>query len=158
MAEKLLTVGEVAQRLRMRPETVRVWLREGRLRGTRLRADKLGWRVPEAEVERVLDTASTTPSPPADALAARDATAAAREALHALLDALPPQSLAGAARLLRLQVGADSELPPVLRDAPIDDEPATDEDRAAMAEAYAAIAAGRTVSHTEARRRLLGTS
>jgi excisionase family DNA binding protein len=55
--ERMLKVSEVAARLQMHPETVRVWLRDGRLRGVRLggaRADKLGWRIPESEVERVL--------------------------------------------------------------------------------------------------------
>ncbi|MHB8577845.1 MAG: helix-turn-helix domain-containing protein [Dehalococcoidia bacterium] len=55
--EEFLTVRDVARRLRMQPETVRVWLRDGRLRGVRLPADKLGWRIPESEVHRLLSVA-----------------------------------------------------------------------------------------------------
>jgi excisionase family DNA binding protein len=51
---RLLTVAEVAERLRTHPETVRRWMREGKLRGVRLGGPKLGWRVAEAELERFL--------------------------------------------------------------------------------------------------------
>ena len=54
---RLLTVAEVAERLRTHPETVRRWMREGRLRGVRLGGPKLGWRVAEAELERFLTDA-----------------------------------------------------------------------------------------------------
>ena len=53
----------------------------------------------------------------------------------------------------------DSEDDPVLkalRDAPSDDEPLTEEDLAALEEAYEDLAHGRVVAHEEARRRLLG--
>ena len=58
MAERLLRVAEVASRLDMHEETVRVWLRDGKLRGVRMGGDKLGWRIPESEIERV-----TAPKP-----------------------------------------------------------------------------------------------
>jgi excisionase family DNA binding protein len=51
---RLLTVAEIAERLRTHPETVRRWMREGKLRGVRLGGPKLGWRVAEAELERFL--------------------------------------------------------------------------------------------------------
>ena len=51
---QLLTVAEVAGRLRTHPETVRRWMRDGKLRGIRLGGPKLGWRVAEAELERFL--------------------------------------------------------------------------------------------------------
>ena len=55
MAEdRLLTVPEVADRLRLKPETIRRWLRSGRLRGISLGSDHAGWRVRESEVERLL--------------------------------------------------------------------------------------------------------
>jgi excisionase family DNA binding protein len=55
MAEdRLLTVAEVAERLRLKPETVRRWLRSGRLRGISLGSDHAGWRVRESEIERLL--------------------------------------------------------------------------------------------------------
>ena len=52
--QRLLTVREVAERIRSSPETVRRWLRAGKLRGFRLGGTKLGYRVPEGELERFL--------------------------------------------------------------------------------------------------------
>lgn len=54
MNERLLTVREVADRLRSSPETVRRWLRQGKLRGFRPGGTKLGYRVPESELQRFL--------------------------------------------------------------------------------------------------------
>ena len=55
MAEdELLTVVEVAHRLKLSRETVRRWLRDGKLRGVRF-SDSGGWRVRASEVERLLD-------------------------------------------------------------------------------------------------------
>lgn len=51
---ELLTVTEVAERVRVSPELVRRWLRQGRLRGVRLGGTRLGWRIPEAELDRFL--------------------------------------------------------------------------------------------------------
>jgi excisionase family DNA binding protein len=53
-AERLLTVAEVAERVRANPQTVRLWLRTGRLKGVRPGGTKLGWRIPQGEVERLL--------------------------------------------------------------------------------------------------------
>jgi excisionase family DNA binding protein len=52
--EAMLTVAEVAARLRINPETVRVWLRSGKLKGFRPGGHKIGYRIPESEVRRVL--------------------------------------------------------------------------------------------------------
>jgi excisionase family DNA binding protein len=52
--ERLLTVREVADRLRASPETVRRWLRHGKLRGFRPGGTKLGYRVTESELQRFL--------------------------------------------------------------------------------------------------------
>jgi excisionase family DNA binding protein len=52
--QRLLTVREVAERIRSSPETVRRWLRQGKLRGFRPGGTKLGYRVPEAELDRFL--------------------------------------------------------------------------------------------------------
>lgn len=52
--ERFLTVLEVAERLRMNPETIRVWLRDGRLRGVRPGGKRAGWRIPDSEVRRIL--------------------------------------------------------------------------------------------------------
>jgi excisionase family DNA binding protein len=51
---RLLTVREVAERIRSSPETVRRWLRQGKLRGFRPGGTKLGYRVSEAELQRFL--------------------------------------------------------------------------------------------------------
>jgi excisionase family DNA binding protein len=55
--DEMLTVDAVARRLSVRPEAVRSWLRERRLRGVRLGGTKLGWRVSPAEVERFVNEA-----------------------------------------------------------------------------------------------------
>jgi excisionase family DNA binding protein len=53
------TVKEVAERLRLNPETVRVWLRTGRLRGVLLGGRKSGYRIPGSEVQRLLTLGNT---------------------------------------------------------------------------------------------------
>jgi excisionase family DNA binding protein len=60
--ERLLTVREVAERIRTSPQTVRRWLQQGRLRGFRPGGTKLGYRVREADLQHFLD--QTTESPP----------------------------------------------------------------------------------------------
>jgi excisionase family DNA binding protein len=52
--DRLLTVKEVAERLRANPQTVRRWLREGKLNGVMPGGEKLGYRIPESEVRRLL--------------------------------------------------------------------------------------------------------
>ena len=52
--EPMLTVAEVAERLRVHPETVRIWLRQGKLKGVRLGGTKAGYRIPASEVNRLL--------------------------------------------------------------------------------------------------------
>jgi excisionase family DNA binding protein len=52
--EELLTVEEVAGRLKVHPETVRRWLREGRLDGYRI-SRKGGWRVRPESITRMLE-------------------------------------------------------------------------------------------------------
>ena len=58
--QRLLTVREVAERIRSSPETVRRWLRQGKLRGFRPGGTKLGYRVPEAELDRFLSASDYT--------------------------------------------------------------------------------------------------
>jgi excisionase family DNA binding protein len=53
--EELLTVDEFAARLKVHPETVRIWLRKGRLRGSRPGGTRLGWRIPAGELQRVVE-------------------------------------------------------------------------------------------------------
>ena len=47
MDERLLTVEEVAERLKVHPESVRRWLRDGTLTG-HLVTRRAGWRIPES--------------------------------------------------------------------------------------------------------------
>ena len=61
-SERLLTVPEVAERLRLHPDTVRRWLREGRIQGAMMGGRAGGYRVHESEVERV---AAEGPAPEA---------------------------------------------------------------------------------------------
>jgi excisionase family DNA binding protein len=65
--EELLTVEEVAARLKVHRETVRAWLRHGRLRGTRPGGTRLGWRIPASELERLLREGYPDTPPPAPA-------------------------------------------------------------------------------------------
>jgi excisionase family DNA binding protein len=60
--EPVLKVQEFADRVRIHPETVREWLRTGKIRGARPGGNRAGWRIPESEVARVL-----SPDRPADA-------------------------------------------------------------------------------------------
>jgi hypothetical protein len=70
-----------------------------------------------------------------------------KEKLHELVDQLDE----GAAReaLAYLQ---DLRLPRGVREAPIDDEPLSDEERAAIAAAHQQLVAGRVISDEEIRR------
>jgi hypothetical protein len=77
-----------------------------------------------------------------------------REALHALIDTLPDARLDAARRYLEtLRLGDDPVLL-ALMNAADDDEPETDEERAAVAEAYEDIRGGHTVSMEEIKREL----
>jgi hypothetical protein len=66
-----------------------------------------------------------------------------RDALHQLLDALPDEFLPIAEQ--RLAALRDDPLLRTLMAAPEDDEPLTDEDLAALAEARAELARGETI-------------
>jgi hypothetical protein len=79
-----------------------------------------------------------------------------RERLHSLVDTLPEGEMHVALRFLEF-LGTEESVPLwSLRDAPVDDEPLTAEDEAALAEAERDLANGRVVTHDEARRFLLG--
>ena len=72
-----------------------------------------------------------------------------KDDLHHLVDELDEDTAREALALLQ-----DLRLPRVLRDAPIDDEPETDEERAAVVEAEAAIARGDVVRDEDLDREL----
>src|SRR4051812_31899536 len=52
--DRLLTVAEVADWIRVHPETVRLWLRQGALRGFMPGGKRTGYRVRESELQRFL--------------------------------------------------------------------------------------------------------
>jgi len=62
MGNEWLTVVEVAQRLKVTEETVRRWLRSGKLHGKKLGPTKAGYRVASSEVDRLLGPESEAPS------------------------------------------------------------------------------------------------
>jgi hypothetical protein len=80
--------------------------------------------------------------------------ATSREEIHRLVGELPDEALAEAARALR-RVRAPRRRPSleeVIANAPVDDESLTDDERAAIAEARADLAADRLVSDEDIRR------
>jgi len=50
----LLTVADVAARLRVPPDRVRAWLKSGQLAGIRLGGRRTGWRITPAAVDAML--------------------------------------------------------------------------------------------------------
>ena len=54
MEEKLLTTEEVAARLHTTANTVRIWLRGGKLTGYRLGSARFGWRIKSSDVDSLL--------------------------------------------------------------------------------------------------------
>lgn len=62
MDQEFLTVEEASARLKVHEETIRRWLKAGRLRGT-LISRRAGWRIPAEDVHRVLTGESPMPAP-----------------------------------------------------------------------------------------------
>jgi excisionase family DNA binding protein len=62
-----LTLAEVADELRVNPSTVRSWVSQGRLPASR--AGQRKWLVRRSELERLIASAESTQSRPADARA-----------------------------------------------------------------------------------------
>jgi excisionase family DNA binding protein len=57
--DELLTVNQVAERLKLHPETIRRWIREGRLHAIKLVGrDRAGFRIRESEVARLTESPS----------------------------------------------------------------------------------------------------
>jgi len=54
MADRFITVQEAAEQLRVHPQTIRLWLREGKLRGRLIGGRKSGYRIPASEIDRLL--------------------------------------------------------------------------------------------------------
>ncbi len=50
-SERWYTVAQAAEELNVHPETLRDWLRRGRIRGTRINK-RVGWRIARSELDR----------------------------------------------------------------------------------------------------------
>lgn len=74
--------------------------------------------------------------------------------LHQLVDDLPESVLPEAERLLDALRNGDAKLPRAFRQALWDDEPVTEDERAAVAEAYEDIARGDVVADADLDREL----
>ena len=75
-----------------------------------------------------------------------------RTELHHLVDELPESEIAVAKRFLAYLRDVQDPVLQALLEAPEDDEPETEDERAAVAEAYKDLKAGRVVSHEEIKR------
>ena len=81
-------------------------------------------------------------------------TAEARTKLHGLIESLPSEDIPTALRILEALNSSSNSGPMALRDVPFDDEPETEEERAAVAEARREIEEGKGIPHDEVMRRL----
>ena len=75
-----------------------------------------------------------------------------KERLHQLIDALPESELGAAEHFLKALCKGDDLLLRILEEAPEDDEPETEEERAAVEEAWEDVKRGRLVSSEEIHR------
>jgi predicted transcriptional regulator len=80
-------------------------------------------------------------------------TAEARTKLHDLIESLTSDDVPTALRVLEALNSSSDFLPLALRDIPFDDEPETEEERAAVAESDRDIAEGRLIPHDEVLRK-----
>jgi hypothetical protein len=80
-------------------------------------------------------------------------TAEARTKLHDLIETLPSDDVPTALRFLETLNSTSDPVPLELRDIPFDDEPETEEERAAVAESDRDIAEGRLIPHDEVMRK-----
>ena len=77
-----------------------------------------------------------------------------RQRLHQLIDKLPDEQILAAERYLDSLCRDIHPVVRAMRSAPIDDEPLTDEDRAAIQEGRREIAAGHGIPNERIRRKL----
>ncbi len=80
-------------------------------------------------------------------------TAEARTKLHDLVESLPSEDVPTALRVLEALSSSSDPVPLALRDIPFDDEPETEAERAAVAEALRDIEEGRVIPHDEVMRK-----
>lgn len=64
--DRLFLVVEVAERLRVNPESIRRWIRQKKMRGVLLGGTRSGYRIAESEVERFIREGGRTPAPASD--------------------------------------------------------------------------------------------
>ena len=82
-------------------------------------------------------------------------SATVKDELHRLIDKLPETEVQAARRFLEFLCGmSEDPLAQVLRRAPVDDEPETPEERAAVEKALRQVERGETIPHEEVLRRL----
>jgi excisionase family DNA binding protein len=55
LAERFITVQDAAEQLQVHPQTIRVWLKTGKLKGSLIGGTKSGYRIPQAEIDRLLE-------------------------------------------------------------------------------------------------------
>ena len=60
--QEVLTVKEAAARLKLNPETIRRWIKSGRIRAVSLGSDRAGFRIPASEVARILASGPAGPA------------------------------------------------------------------------------------------------
>jgi excisionase family DNA binding protein len=63
-SDQLLTVREIAERVKVNDVTVQRWLRSGRLKGMRPGGRRTGWRIAESELRRFLAESTHTVGEP----------------------------------------------------------------------------------------------
>ena len=59
---RMLTTGEVAERLRVSEDTVRKWLRENRITAIKLGGPRAGYRITEAALAAFVARSTTGPA------------------------------------------------------------------------------------------------
>jgi len=82
-------------------------------------------------------------------LCEQDERPSLRQNLKDMIDGLPERDLYAVKRYIQFLRYVDDPVAMSLAEAPLDDEPLTDEDVAALAEAKEDIKAGRLISHEE---------
>jgi hypothetical protein len=80
-------------------------------------------------------------------------TTEARTKLHDLIESLPSEDVPTALRILEALNSSSDPVPMAFRDVPIDDEPETEEERAAVAEARRDLEEGSVIPHDEVMRK-----
>ncbi len=79
-----------------------------------------------------------------------------KETLHKLVDLLPESEWEAVYRVLEERLSKHDPVLHAFLNAPEDDEPETEEERAAVEEAYEELKSGKGLSHEDVKKRLLG--